>query len=162
MLQPFKHNVVWAFLAPSNSTVQRFLWKNRENGIFEALFEQDNDIVQMRDMAHSICLIKLYQITMRKSFDFLFLTTLKQLSLSNSQNFYARRSNMAALNQCIFLEKIGSKKMIPIPPLFFHFIQAFGTARGLVIFIIKLKKCASVNFTKFLTPVIFDKAIWLL
>ena len=30
----------------------------------------------MRDMAHSICLIKLYQITMRKNFDFLFLTTL--------------------------------------------------------------------------------------
>ena len=32
----------------------------------------------MRDMAHSICLIKLYQITMRKNFDFLFLTTLKK------------------------------------------------------------------------------------
>ena len=30
----------------------------------------------MQDMAHSICLIKLYQITMRKNFDFLFLTTL--------------------------------------------------------------------------------------
>ena len=30
----------------------------------------------MRDMAHSICLIKLYQITMRKNFNVLFLTTL--------------------------------------------------------------------------------------
>ena len=63
MLQPFKHNVVWAFLAkkmaPSDSLVQRFLWKNRKNGIFEALFQQVNDSVQMRDMAHSICLIKL-------------------------------------------------------------------------------------------------------
>ena len=74
MLQPFKHNVVWAFLAkkmaPSNSLVQRFLWKNRKSGIFEALFQQDNDIVQMWDMAHSICPIKLDQITMRKKFKF--------------------------------------------------------------------------------------------
>ena len=31
----------------------------------------------MRDMAHSICLIKLYQSTMGKNFNFLFLTTLK-------------------------------------------------------------------------------------
>ena len=38
----------------------------------------------MRDMAHSICLINLYQITMRKNFDFLFLTTLSQL-LKNKQ-----------------------------------------------------------------------------
>ena len=30
----------------------------------------------MWDMAQSTCLIKLYQITMRKNFDFLFLTTL--------------------------------------------------------------------------------------
>ena len=30
----------------------------------------------MRDMADSVCLIKLYQITMRKKFYFLFLTTL--------------------------------------------------------------------------------------
>ena len=30
----------------------------------------------MRDMAQSICLIKLYQITMTKNFDVLFLTTL--------------------------------------------------------------------------------------
>ena len=30
----------------------------------------------MQDMAHSICLIKLYQITIRKNFDFLFLTAL--------------------------------------------------------------------------------------
>ena len=29
-------------------------------------------------MAHSICLIKLYQITMRKNFDFLFLTSLRK------------------------------------------------------------------------------------
>ena len=33
----------------------------------------------MLDIAHSICLIKLYQIRMRKNFDFLFLTTLKSL-----------------------------------------------------------------------------------
>ena len=31
----------------------------------------------MRDMAHSICLVQLYQIMMRKNFNFLFLTTLK-------------------------------------------------------------------------------------
>ena len=30
----------------------------------------------MQDMTHSICLIKLCQITMRKNYDFLFLTTL--------------------------------------------------------------------------------------
>ena len=30
----------------------------------------------MRDMAHSICLIKLYQSKIRKNFDFLFVTTL--------------------------------------------------------------------------------------
>ena len=41
--------------APSNSLVQRFLWKNRKNGIFEALSQQDNDVVQTQDMAHSIC-----------------------------------------------------------------------------------------------------------
>ena len=63
-------------MAPSDSLVQRFLWKNRKNGIFEVLFQQVNDIVQMREMAHSICLIKLYQITMRKNFYFLFLTSL--------------------------------------------------------------------------------------
>ena len=33
----------------------------------------------MRDMAHSICLIKLCQITIRKNFDFLFLTTLRRI-----------------------------------------------------------------------------------
>ena len=32
----------------------------------------------MRDMAHSICLIKLYLVTMRQKFRFLFLTTLSQ------------------------------------------------------------------------------------
>ena len=57
-------------MAPSDSLVQQFLWRNRKNGIFEALFQQVNDIVQMRDMAHSICLIKLYQITMREIFQF--------------------------------------------------------------------------------------------
>ena len=35
-------------------------------------------MVQMRDMAHSICLMKLYQITMRKNYDFLFLITLRE------------------------------------------------------------------------------------
>ena len=57
-------------MAPSDSPVQRFLWKNRKNGIFEALFQKVNDIVLMRNMAHSISLIKLYQITMRKKFRF--------------------------------------------------------------------------------------------
>ena len=47
-------------MAPSDSIVQRFLWKNRKNGIFEVLFQWVNDIVQMRDMAHS----------MRKKFQF--------------------------------------------------------------------------------------------
>ena len=42
--------------APSNSPAQRFLWKNRMS---EALLKWGNDIVQMRGMAHSICLIKL-------------------------------------------------------------------------------------------------------
>ena len=74
-------------MAPSDSLVQRILWKNRKNGIFEALFQQVNDIVQMRDMdmAHSICLIKLYQITMRKNFDFLFLTTLILIQLDQQK-----------------------------------------------------------------------------
>ena len=36
--------------------------------VFEALFEQDNDIVKKPDMAHSISLINLYQSTMRKKF----------------------------------------------------------------------------------------------
>ena len=67
-------------MAPSASLVQRFLWKNRKNGIVEALFQYVHDIVQMQDMAHSICLIKLYQITMRKNFDFFFLTTLKVIA----------------------------------------------------------------------------------
>ena len=41
----------------------------------------------MRDMTtHSICLIKLYQITMRKKFDFLFLTTLS--SINSGLNFH--------------------------------------------------------------------------
>ena len=84
-------------LAPSDSLVQRFLWKNRKNGIFEALFQQVNDIVQMWDMAHSICLIKLYQIKMRKNFDFLFLTTLKTVkkiikSSFKSKNLRTRHS----------------------------------------------------------------------
>ena len=66
----------WPKTAPSDSLVQRFLWKNRKSRIFEGLFQQDNDIVQMRDMTHSICLVKLCQITMRKNFNFLFLTAL--------------------------------------------------------------------------------------
>ena len=48
MLQPFKHNVVWAFfdqkMAPSDSLVQWFPWKNR---IFEVLFQYDNDIFRL-------------------------------------------------------------------------------------------------------------------
>ena len=62
MLQPFKQRGLGIFgqkMAPSDTLVQRFPWKNRKNGIFEALFQQVNDIVQMRDMAHSICLMKL-------------------------------------------------------------------------------------------------------
>ena len=55
--------------------------------MFEALFQWVNDIVQMYDMAHSICLIKLYQIKMRKKFDFLFLTTLKVNFKGNSTLF---------------------------------------------------------------------------
>ena len=42
----------------------------------------------MGDMAHSICLIKLYQITMRKNFDVLFLTTLNGWDF---QNFWERQ-----------------------------------------------------------------------
>ena len=67
--------------APSNHLVQRFLWKNMKNRIFEALFQWDNYIVQMREMAHSICLIKLYQITKRKNFDVLFLTALNLITI---------------------------------------------------------------------------------
>ena len=40
----------------------------------------------MRDMAHSICLIKLYQITMRKNLDFLFLTTLSGSSIKKDSD----------------------------------------------------------------------------
>ena len=40
----------------------------------------------MRDMAHSICLIKLYQTTRRKDFNFLFLTTLTHL-LEDAHSF---------------------------------------------------------------------------
>ena len=61
------NNVLGQKTASSNSPVQRFLWKNR---IFEALLQWDNGIVQMRNMAHSICLINLYQTTMRKKFRF--------------------------------------------------------------------------------------------
>ena len=70
--------------APSNSLVQLFLWKNRKNRknrIVEALFQQDNDIVQMREMAHSICLIKLYRITMRKKFRFFVSDYLKSVKV---------------------------------------------------------------------------------
>ena len=49
-------------MAPSDSLIQRFLWENRKNGILEALFQLVNDIVQMRDIAHSICHIKLYSV----------------------------------------------------------------------------------------------------
>ena len=38
----------------------------------------------MRDMAHSICLIVLYQTSMRNKFDFLFLTTLKDIWISHN------------------------------------------------------------------------------
>ena len=47
----------------------------------------------MRDMAHSICIIKVYQITMRKKFDFLFLTNLKH-------NFSKRNSHTLILATC--------------------------------------------------------------
>ena len=75
-------------MVSSNSLVQRFLWKNR---IFEALFQQDDDIVQMRYMAHSICLINSIKIIMRKGFDFSFLTTsnAKMFQLSCAKLFGA-------------------------------------------------------------------------
>ena len=44
----------------------------------------------MGDIAHSICLIKLYQITMRKNFDFLFLTTL----ILQNRNFAIQDGSM--------------------------------------------------------------------
>ena len=49
----------------------------------------------MRDMAHSICLIKLYQITMRKNFDFLFLTTLKPNSviIIDNASYHSRNAD---------------------------------------------------------------------
>ena len=57
----------------------------------------------MREMAHSICLIKLYQITMRKNFDFLFLNTLDEMEeFENiSEEFewkYSRRNLMCKLS----------------------------------------------------------------
>ena len=44
-------------MAPSDSLAQRFLWKNRKNGIFEPLFQYVNVIVQVRghgsfDLSH--------------------------------------------------------------------------------------------------------------
>ena len=100
--------------APSNSLVQRFLWKNR---IFEALFQQDNHIVQMRHMALSICLIKLYQTTMRKNFHFLFLTTLSLTSTHIflpslflfSGKFCSRKINCHFLSSS---EKLSTAKVI--------------------------------------------------
>ena len=56
------------------TAIEVFSGKEKDR-IFEALFQQDNDIVQMRYMAHLICLINLCQTMTRKSFDFLFLTT---------------------------------------------------------------------------------------
>ena len=66
MLQPFKHKVVCAFLAKKRRH-QTFLYSSfsGKTGKIESLRRYFN-IVQMRKMAHSICLIKLYQITMRK------------------------------------------------------------------------------------------------
>ena len=43
---------------------------------------------------------------------------------------------------------ICSKKIMPIPLLVFHLVQAFGTAKGFVHVITKLNKCVSFNFTR--------------
>ena len=64
----------WAFLAKTGRH-QTLLYSGFSGKIeylrhFEALFQWDNDIVQMQDMAHSIRLMKLYQITMRKKIQF--------------------------------------------------------------------------------------------
>ena len=85
-------------MAPSDSLVQRFLWKNRKNGIFEALFQLVNDIVEMREMAHSICLMKLYQITMRKKFR-LFVSDYLQVPLRVRQ-FFCFWKLSVPLNNC--------------------------------------------------------------
>ena len=57
--------------------------------MFEALFQYYNDVVQMRDMAHSICPIKLYQITMRKNFRF-FVSDYLNVSFIQEDNVFSR------------------------------------------------------------------------
>ena len=52
--------------------------------------------------------------------------------------------------------------MIPIPLLVFHLVQSFGSGKDFVNLVTKPNNCVSFNFTKFYTPVNFDKAIWLL
>ena len=48
---------------------------------------------------------------------------------------------------------IGTKKrMIPIPLLVFHLVQALGTAKGFVYLITKLNSCVSFKSMKFICP----------
>ena len=115
------------YYSPSNTAWFGHLWpkngaiklsctavslENRNNRIFEALFAQDSDIVQMRDMAHSICLIKLYQITMRKKFDFLFLTALMVIKLSHTShivgpNLMKSSGNDSIVRQYVIKHPLG-------------------------------------------------------
>ena len=44
----------------------------------------------------------------------------------------------------------SKKKMIPIPLLVFHLVEAFGTAKGFFYLISNSNKCVSFKFTKFL------------
>ena len=45
---------------------------------------------------------------------------------------------------------ISSKKMIPIPFLVFHLVQAFGTVKGFFYLITNKNNCVSFKFTKFI------------
>ena len=82
MLQPFKHNMVWAFLAKKRRH-QTLLYSCFSGKIeyLRYLRRYFNRITMSYKCKtfFSICLIKLYQTTMRKNFDFLFLTTLTKI-----------------------------------------------------------------------------------
>ena len=80
MLQPFKHNVVWAFLA-KKLRHQTLLYSGFSGkiGKMEYLKRYFNRLTTSYKCG--TWLIKLYQMTMRKKkFDFLFLTTLNHTS----------------------------------------------------------------------------------
>ena len=101
MLQPFKHNVVWAFLAKKwrHQTLLNSDFSGKI-GKMEYLRRYFNRLTTSYKcgtcMAHSICLIKLYQITMRKKFRFFVSDYLKQ---TNKQKKHAIPKSRSVLSE---------------------------------------------------------------